>query len=215
MVAIDLPLYIKHCAPNVAVNTMVAIVKTESNGNTLALGLNNGKKLKFQPRNYEQAVAWIIYLDKHGYNFDVGLGQINIRNIKKYGYKAIDMLEPCKNLNLASLILKKNFTGALLTSTTSKEALHKAISAYNTGNYHSGFSNGYVQRVLNNANLMDYALNVPSVIKNFDNDGNTILSKNSKNSKYRAKNNFSTRTLVYAKSKSELQSSTTKLAQNN
>jgi type IV secretion system protein VirB1 len=142
---------IQQCAPHIAVNTMQAIIKTESRGNPLAISLNRGKKLLYQPRNLEQAVRWVNYLEQHHYNFDVGLAQVNIRNIHKYGYHASELLDPCKNLYLASKILQLNYIKALPRSTTRRDALYKAISAYNSGNYKQGFHNGYVNKVVMNA----------------------------------------------------------------
>lgn len=188
---IDVMPYIHQCATKVAPSTMAAIVRTESKSNPLAIGLNRHKKLGYQPSNLKQATSWVEYLDKHGYDFDVGLGQVNIRNIRKYGYKPADMLDPCKNLQVASLILLNNYKAALATSNNQNDALYKAISAYNTGNYQNGFTNGYVQRVVKN----------------------TVLSDQDKSSSNNQVNNIkpklSSRTVIYAKNKSELQANFT------
>lgn len=149
----DLTMYINRCAPLVTPSTMLALVKTESNGNHLAIGLNGTYKLKYQANNLTEASLWVNYLESHGYNFDVGLGQINIKNIKKYGYKPVDMLDPCKNLTVASDILYRNYHIALHKAENKSQALLHAISAYNSGNYNTGFSNGYVLRVLGNAGV--------------------------------------------------------------
>ena len=188
---IDVMPYIHQCATKVAPSTMAAIVRTESKSNPLAIGLNRHKKLGYQPSNLKQATSWVEYLDKHGYDFDVGLGQVNIRNIRKYGYKPTDMLDPCKNLQVASLILLNNYKAALATSNNQNDALYKAISAYNTGNYQNGFTNGYVQRVVKN----------------------TVLSDQDKSSSNNQVNNIkpklSSRTVIFAKNKSELQANFT------
>ncbi len=159
---IDLLHYIHQCSPQVAENTMMAIIRTESKGNPLSIGLNKGYKLKFQPVSDAQAQSWVKYLEEHGFNFDVGLAQVNIKNIHKYGYKAVDALDPCTNLKIASNILKKNYSDARNHSNSDSEALSKAISAYNTGNYSSGFNNGYVQKVYANANSSNNEY-VPSI----------------------------------------------------
>ena len=143
--------YITKCAPEIAPVTMKAIIRTESKGNRLAIGLNHNRHLRYQARNIKQATAWVNYLEEHNYNFDIGLAQINIKNVHKYGYRAKDMLEPCKNLQVAALILQHGYTLALNTSSNKQEALYKAISAYNCGNYQTGFNNGYVLRVVHNA----------------------------------------------------------------
>ena len=167
-------MYINQCAPKIAQSTMQAIIKTESNSNYLAIGINRGYKLKYQATTLKQAQAWVTYLETNNYNFDVGLGQINIKNIHKYGYKAIDALDPCTNLKIASDILQKNYVHARNQSVNNSTALQKAISAYNTGNYHAGFTNGYVQKVYTNANkpLMLANNKVPSLV----NSGAKVLN---------------------------------------
>ncbi len=171
---IVLPSLIQQCVPNIAQaymlkKSMLAIVQVESKGNVLALGLNKGYKLQFQPQSKVQAQKWVEYLDKHNYNFDIGLAQVNIKNVHKYGYRAIDLLDPCTNLKLGSLILSKNYINALPGSKSSDEAWQKAISAYNTGNFRRGFTNGYVSRVYASTSKPLLALNgnssdIPSII---------------------------------------------------
>lgn len=150
---VDLPNLMQTCAPHVAPSTMNAIIQTESKGNALAIGLNHGYRLVYQAKSYEQAKAWVLYLDKHHYNFDVGLGQVNIINIRKFGYNPVDALDPCTNIKMSAKILTKSYANALSKSSTQNDALLKAISAYNTGNYRSGFNNGYVYKVVKNAKL--------------------------------------------------------------
>lgn len=192
---LDLSSLILQCAINVAPSTMMAIIKTESQGNPLALGINKGYRLQSRPKNPEQAAQWATYLEKNNYNFDVGLAQINIKNIHRYGYKASDALDPCTNLKMASDILAKNYHGALSSSSSSHEALQKAISAYNTGNYQSGFRNGYVQKVYANANSkpINTSGNIPTIIpinttKKVIANKNTTLASNQRRS-----------TMVYAR----------------
>lgn len=151
---INLNHYIDQCTNKVAKNTLLAIIRTESKGNPWAINLNAKKRLRYQPLSLTQATNWVNYLEKHDYNFDVGLMQVNIKNIRKYGYHASELLDPCKNLAIGSLILKKNYHAALNQSKAPKSALFMAISAYNTGNYHRGFSNGYVGKVYYNAKVV-------------------------------------------------------------
>ena len=139
-----------HCAPNIAPITLIAIINTESKGNKWAIGLNHGYHLKYSAHNFIQAVHWVNYLEAHHYNFDIGLGQINIINAHKYGYSAKDMLDPCKNLHVMNAILQKHYVHALSNSSNTQDALYKTISAYNTGNFVRGFHNGYVVRVIHN-----------------------------------------------------------------
>lgn len=139
----------KQCSPTVAPTTMLSLVKTESRANSIAIGLN-GARLQYQPKSESQAIAWIRYLDKNNYNFDVGLGQVNIRNIKKYKLTPEQLLNPCLNLKISGEILTKNYIQAMKTTKDPQIGLRKALSMYNTGNQYSGFNNGYVNRILQN-----------------------------------------------------------------
>jgi type IV secretion system protein VirB1 len=138
------------CAPHVAPSTMTAIVRTESGGQPNAIGL---KKLRYQPADQQQAVRWARWLQSHGYIFDAGLMQVNVRNWSKYGLTAETVFDPCTNLRVGAQILAENYHAASLRYGLGSRALAAALSAYNTGNFRDGFYNGYVQRVQRNAGL--------------------------------------------------------------
>jgi len=148
--------YLKQCAAkNAHPSVMAAIVKTESGGNPWSINVNRYKgrkvKLAFQPKSQKQAENWAEYLDKRGYDFDIGIAQVNIKNVHKFGYTTKQMLDVCTNLQVSSQILKFNYNNALRKTKVSRQnAIKLAISAYNTGNYHSGFQNGYVRKVIYN-----------------------------------------------------------------
>lgn len=138
------------CAPDVAPDTMLRIVKTESGFNEWAIGVV-GTPLKRQPTTREEALAAITQLHKANANFSIGLAQIN----KQYfSIKDIEeILSPCTNLKMGSDILKDCYVRALKQSQTEQEALKKSFSCYYSGNYKRGFikeSNGtsYVDRVV-------------------------------------------------------------------
>lgn len=45
--------------------------------------------------------------ERHGFNYSVGLGQVNKKNFAKYGAKLLEQaFDPCTNLRVASAILK-------------------------------------------------------------------------------------------------------------
>jgi type IV secretion system protein VirB1 len=148
-----LDVIILKCSHNVAPSTMRAIIKTESRGNPLAIGINGRIHLSYQAKNYQQAYRWVLYLENNHYNIDIGIAQINIKNVRKYGYKGTDMLDPCLNIKVANFILLDNFKKLQKYNLSVKDSLFMTISAYNTGNYKSGFNNGYVMKVLNNAKI--------------------------------------------------------------
>lgn len=136
-----------HCAPHVAHSTLAAIVLTESRGNPLAIGVNGHRKLDRQPATLAQAVHWAQWLYAHGYNFDAGLMQVNVKNFAKTGVTPETVFDPCTNLRAGAQILRASYTLASSRFGHSGYALSAAISAYNTGNFEAGFRNGYVGRV--------------------------------------------------------------------
>jgi type IV secretion system protein VirB1 len=148
----DFDVLAAECAPWVAPQTLAAIVKTESRFKPFAININGGSKLERQPANKEEAVATAKWLIEHRYNIDLGLGQINSVNLAKTNLGVEDAFDPCKNLAASATILRWNYESASQrVSGDEQVALKAAISAYNTGSYTRGFSNGYVQKVVNNA----------------------------------------------------------------
>jgi len=139
---------IQECAPQVALSTMQAVIRTESGFNPNALNINGGGRLARQPSSRREATAWAHWLITRGYSVDLGLMQINSANLPRLGLTASTVFDPCRNLQAGASILVDNYNRALRESKNSRTALLKAISAYNTGNFHGGFRNGYVARVV-------------------------------------------------------------------
>ncbi|MDR2031359.1 MAG: lytic transglycosylase domain-containing protein [Azoarcus sp.] len=139
------------CAPWVAPETMAAIVRTESSFRPWAIGVNGGAKLARQPESKDEAIATAQWLLDHGYSVDMGLGQINSSNLAKTGLTVEDAFDPCKNLTAAASILSRNYQAAYRQVKDEQAALQAALSAYNTGSFTRGLTNGYVQKVLRNA----------------------------------------------------------------
>jgi len=147
------------CAPWVAPQTLAAIVRTESQFRPLAIGINGGAKLTRQPATKEEAVVTAKWLIANKYNIDIGLGQVNSANLAKTGLSVENAFDPCHNLAAAGMILTWNYQSASKRIPNEQAALHAAISAYNTGSFTRGFSNGYVRKVVNNSNLAHMAGN--------------------------------------------------------
>ena len=137
---------INQCAPTVAPETMVAIIQVESGGNAYALGVNGLIRNRPHPKTANEALRWARYYINLGYSVDLGLMQINSRNLKGLGYRLEQMFEPCSNLKAGSRILSNGYLGAAKRYGHGQTALKAALSAYNTGNYEHGFHNGYVAK---------------------------------------------------------------------
>lgn len=133
------------CAPQVAPETIQQIIRVESAGDPLALNVNRGK-LERKATDAADAAELAKSYIADGYSVDLGLMQINSRNLQSLGYSVEDMFEPCKNIAAGARVLSAFYQQARPKYDTDQAALMAALSAYNTGNFINGFSNGYVAR---------------------------------------------------------------------
>ena len=147
----DFELLSKRCAPTVAVDTLRALVKTESDFNPYAVGVVGGSV--DQPKAFHE-------LELSGANYSVGLAQINKKNFSKYGLDAAQALDACTNLKTASKILGACYAKAQRKGARGQQALHDALSCYYSGNFKTGYDHGYVNKVRNSAGLQ---AQVPSI----------------------------------------------------
>ncbi|WP_282197564.1 lytic transglycosylase domain-containing protein [Turicimonas muris] len=132
----DFELLSKRCAPTVAVDTLRALVKTESDFNPYAVGVVGGSVV--QPKAFHEAMSTIAKLELSGANYSVGLAQINKKNFSKYGLDAAQALDACTNLKTASKILGACYAKAQRKGARGQQALHDALSCYYSGNFKTG-----------------------------------------------------------------------------
>nr|WP_133670242.1 lytic transglycosylase domain-containing protein [Burkholderia pseudomallei] len=144
------------CAPQISPITMAAIVRTESGFNPYAIGVVHGRLLR-QPSNAAEAIATARGLEAHGWNFSVGLAQVNYANWAAYGLTEQRAFDPCLNLAAGAAVLQGCFTAARHAQVDgrhdSQAALRASLSCYASGNFSTGYRTGYVQRVVDNARL--------------------------------------------------------------
>lgn len=91
------------CAP-VAPATMAVIVRVESGGNPYAIGVVGGRLVR-QPQTRSEAIATAKMLQSSGWNFSMGLAQINRHNLAPYNLTFEDVFTPCSNLAVGARIL--------------------------------------------------------------------------------------------------------------
>lgn len=137
------------CAPQVAPDTAVKIIRTESGGNPYAIGVNGPYVVRPQPRNKEQAVATAQkLLSLPGVrSIDVGLGQINSDNFRWLGLTLESAFDHCTNVRSMQTVLVKSYERHAKTKGPGQAALQAALSEYNTGHPQRGLRNGYVQKI--------------------------------------------------------------------
>lgn len=141
------------CAPNVAPSTLHSIMSTESAGNEFAIGVNGDERLARQPANQAEAIAWARWLLANGRSFGAGLMQVDTQNWKRFGLTPETVFDPCTNVRVGGYILTANYSRAMKVYGPGNKALLAAISAYNTGDFERGYSNGYVRKVLAKAGV--------------------------------------------------------------
>lgn len=140
------------CAPNVAPSTIAAIVHTESRGYQFAIGVNGVARQPARPKSAAEAIRVASAYVAQGYSVDLGLGQINSRNMRWLGLTWETVFDPCTNIAAAGRVLAGNYQ-TVRPAYDPQTALRVAISMYNTGSQVRGFRNGYVGKVLDNAGV--------------------------------------------------------------
>lgn len=136
---------IQSYAPEVAPQTIQAIMQVESGGNPLAVHVN-GLKLSRKPANITEAIQIAKIAIRAGFSVDLGLMQINSRNLPKLGYTVEQMFDSGLNIKAGATILLASYQKASQRFGNGQVALQAALSAYNTGNFKGGFRNGYVAK---------------------------------------------------------------------
>lgn len=133
-----------NCAPAVSPATAQALVQVESSFNPLAIGVVGGA-LERQPRSRAEAFATVASLQAQGWDYSVGLAQINQRNFGRLGLTPLTAFDSCRNLQAMQAVLLEcqgRMAGPPQT------ALRQTLSCYYSGNPSTGFRDGYVQRVV-------------------------------------------------------------------
>jgi type IV secretion system protein VirB1 len=135
------------CAPAVHTDTAQALVQVESGFNPWAVGVVGGE-LERQPRTHAEALATARALKATGWNFSVGLGQINVHNFPALGLNVETAFEPCANLRAMQVVLTRCIERAAVSGSGPPQvALRRALSCYYSGNFTTGFEHGYVRKV--------------------------------------------------------------------
>lgn len=120
------------CAPRVAPQTTLAIVKVESGGHPWAIDDDTTKKSYF-PATREAAVALAVDLLAQGHNLDVGLMQVNSVHFGSDRQSVWTIFDPCVNVANGSRILIDDYHSASRVYGPGREALFHAFEAYNSG----------------------------------------------------------------------------------
>ena len=143
-----IPAALLACALNVAPVTLEAVIGVESGGNPLALNVNGLAGPQPRAGTAEEAATLARQYIAAGYSVDIGLMQINSRNLPALGATVEQVVDPCTNIRSGATILTADYVQASQRFAPGQPALQAALSAYNTGTFARGFENGYVARYL-------------------------------------------------------------------
>ncbi len=124
----------------VPVAVMQHVVHVESSFNPYAIGVV-GAHLVRQPQSLSEAVSTARMLGNRGYNFSLGLAQVNRYNLAKYGLVSYSQaFQTCPNLQAGARILAQCMA-------RSGSDWGKSFSCYYSGNFITGYQQGYVQKI--------------------------------------------------------------------
>lgn len=124
----------------VPADVMQHVVRVESSHNPYAIGVVGGR-LARQPRSLPEALATVRMLESRGYNFSLGLAQVNRHNLDRYGLASYaQAFEACPNLQAGARILAE-------CNARAGGDWGKAFSCYYAGDFSTGYRHGYVQKV--------------------------------------------------------------------
>lgn len=135
------------CAPSVAAETLLSVAKVESGFDPLAIGVNGAPAIHVQASSRQEAVEKAAALVADGRSIDLGLAQINSRNLDWLGLTIDEAFDPCRNLAASARVLKDGYARGVRREAGEQPALLEALSYYNTGDPDRGFRNGYVAKV--------------------------------------------------------------------
>lgn len=135
------------CAPTVAPETLLSVVQVESRFDPLAIGVNGLPRVALAPKSIDEAVARAGELIATGRSLDLGLAQINSKNLAWLGLSLREVFEPCANLRAAARVLEAGYARSNPQQVGQQAALRTTLSYYNTGHPSRGLGNGYVGKV--------------------------------------------------------------------
>jgi len=136
---------LEQCAPQIAPVTLAAVVQQESGGNPLALHDNTSGK-SYRPASVADAARIARDLIAAGHSVDIGLAQINSKNLPRLGLGVDQVLDSCQNLRAAQTVLIEGWKRS--------GDLRATLSAYNTGRVDSPAGMAYGEQVFGKAGVV-------------------------------------------------------------
>ena len=122
------------------------IIAVESLDDALAINVNKLVNPDIpKTKDIKTLTAYVELKISQGYSVDIGFMQINSMNLATYDLDVASVFDGCTNIATGSEIFMKAYRPAVAFFGKTEKAKQSALSAYNTGTFHRGFINGYVE----------------------------------------------------------------------
>jgi type IV secretion system protein VirB1 len=139
----------QQCAPQVAPETLAAVVSVESGFQPLAIRINTDRPLAEQPQTRAEAIETATILIAEGHDIDLGLGGINSGDLGRLGLSVSDTFDFCLNIKASAALLEGYYQVALQGGATTAQAETVMLRIYfGNGDASVGEMVGYDKKVL-------------------------------------------------------------------
>lgn len=139
----------QHCAPQITVETLAAIVSVESSFQPFAIRINSDHPLANQPQTRSEAIEVATILIAEGHDVDLGLGGVNSADLNRLGLSVTDTFDFCLNLKATATLLDGYYQAALRAGASDSDAQSVMLrSYYGRGDASAGEMVRYDSKVL-------------------------------------------------------------------
>ncbi|MBP1884762.1 lytic transglycosylase domain-containing protein [Sinorhizobium mexicanum] len=118
------------CAPNVAPETIAAVISLESNFQPYGIRINSGPPLAEQPRTKADAIEVATALRTQRQDIQLGLGGIGVEELNRLNLTVSDAFDPCLNLKATASLLDGYYRLAVQAGETPTRAERVMLQSF-------------------------------------------------------------------------------------
>ena len=156
----------QNCAPQVATETIAAVVSVESGFQPFAIRINTDRPLAEQPKTRAEAIESATTLIAEGHDIDLGLGGINSGNLGRLGLSVSDTFDFCLNIKASAALLEGYYQIALQGGATTAQAEAVMLRSYfGNGDASVGEMVSYDKQVLAERERLSSQLNSIEIVE--------------------------------------------------
>lgn len=120
----------QQCAPQIATETIAAVISVESGFHPFAIRINTDRPLAEQPKTRAEAIETATALIAEGHDIDLGLGGINSGNLGRLGLSVSDAFDFCLNIKASAALLDGYYQVAFQDGATKTQAEAVMLRSY-------------------------------------------------------------------------------------